>query len=214
MANKPAAGNAGFAPRLTIGRHRPGVPAPPRSACIESAERERRLKWPFVMMGDVANGASNPWRSDSGEWQRRGRRSGDRMGRHRRGCRVLFGGSSRGWRLGRRVGPEVPDMGWKGAEARLARHAGRQTAACAMCPRVPHSCAVSPSLGRATSRPPPWTPQQATGRVPFAPRVSTEPPEARVAPSVPRSTPAPRWSPDHLCPQGPSLGPRDQIQSP
>jgi len=30
-ANKPAAGNAGIAPRLTIGRHWPGVPEPGRS---------------------------------------------------------------------------------------------------------------------------------------------------------------------------------------
>ena len=31
-ANKPAAGNAGIASRLTVGHHRPGVPEPERSA--------------------------------------------------------------------------------------------------------------------------------------------------------------------------------------
>jgi hypothetical protein len=32
-ANKPAAGNAGIASRLTIGHHWPGVPEPDRSEC-------------------------------------------------------------------------------------------------------------------------------------------------------------------------------------
>ena len=32
-ANKPAAGNAGFAPRLTIGRQCPGVLESGRSSC-------------------------------------------------------------------------------------------------------------------------------------------------------------------------------------